>query len=319
MNCKLIFVFLSVLPILAISGCTGGNNIASGPGLVIEAFEPDFSQVYVGETVQLRVLIRNKGTVDATDIYAQISGADWISTADTGTDCSEKQLLPAAPDKGIEGEAKTCSWNVGTNKINLPEGVSMTYHPILNVYYKYSANTVKSVTIGSSNELRRIQDTGGILPSETIASTSGPVSIDVVLKGPLRFSSSAGFAASDVQFPVEIKVTNSGGGVVCKDICIQSTSGSGTENWNQLTLTIKTDNYLQLVCGDNTAGSGTGITQDITLWRGQSNVIGCKATVKGDTSTIAQSIITISANYYYRIDASTSLVVTGTSKSGGQL
>ncbi len=278
---------LLLLAVIPVSGCIGGQQITGGPGLVIEAFEPDFPQIYDGESVQLRALIRNRGSMRAGEIKAKISGADWIA----GTECTETELLPAVPENGIEGEVKTCQWNIKSNT-NLPEGVSMTYYPILNVYYIYSTSTVKSITIGSADDIRRIQNTGGSLPSETTSSTSGPVSIDIVIKGPLRASENR------INFPVEIRITNNGGGVVCIDRCDETNS----ENWNKLNLNINAGEPLELDCGD---------ASEISLWRGQSNTIGCKASISGQ-ATLTQALITVTATYGYRIDKTTSITVTGT-------
>jgi hypothetical protein len=311
MKSKILLLILPVLLLTAVSGCTsGGNTLSVGPGLVIEAFEPDFPQVYGGETVQLRALIRNKGSVDAIGVSAAVSGTSWIPSACTGN-CENQRLLPSAPDKGIEGEVLTCSWNCKVPN-NLPEGVSLTYYPIINAYYKYSITTVKSVTIGSSTELRRIQNTGGVLPSETVSSTSGPVSIDITLKGPLRFSTDSG--SNSIQFPVEIKVTNTGGGVVCKDSCgaggsYGSGGNSGSEDWNKINLHISSEEPLSITCGS----SGSNDVE-LALWRGQSNMISCRASIASATSMITQALVTVSANYGYRVDKSASLVVTGTTQ-----
>ncbi len=284
--------FLAVISIILVSGCIGSASV-SGGGVVIEAFEPDFPQIYTGETVQFRIKMRNTGTVDATELKMEIFGAEWIEKAEG---CNQKpgKLIAASPDKGTQGETFNCYWTLKAEKGLLPEGMIMTYYPIARVTYKYSSTAIKSVTIGTTDELRAIQDRGGALPAEAVSSTSGPVNIAINVKGPIRVSQTG-----EVTFPVEITFTNSGGGIVSKT--------ESKDGYNYLAYSISADDFSIENCG----------TGEIYLFRGQSNTITCKFKTKSTLKYgLLQAPIKVHAkDYYYIIDKSSSVTVTGMAAS----
>jgi hypothetical protein len=290
---------LAVIPLLAvmiISGCTAipGGVPVSGGGVAIEAFEPDFPRLNTGETVQFRLSFRNKGSAESVVKSISISGADWLATGadmiDTCGPLANTQLLPARPDLGTQGESRNCYWEftVTKQKVNIPEGLSITYTPIAKLSYTYRSSTIKSITIGTSQELRLLQDRGSALPAETTSKSSGPVDITIDSKGPIRVS------GTEVSFPIEIKVTNTGGGIVCKTDC------NNAEEWNRMAITIDTgdmDNDCQ--------------TEEISLWKGQTNTIGCKVTIRGVPEGRIQKLIQVSTGYEYLVEKTTSVTVTG--------
>ena len=293
--------YLLALPVIALvvaaSGCTipglGGGMLAGGKGIVIESFEPDFSQIYSTESAQLQLKVRNAGTVDGELKSVDLTGIDW---AKSGTCTSLKgKMLPAVPDKGITGETRNCMWVVTPKQNEVPSDMSVTFYPVARVRYGYTTSTVKSITFGTSTELRSIQDRGGTLPADTISTTSGPVSIDIVSKGPIRVSQSG------IDFPIELALNNAGGGIACKTECT-------TTDWNKVTLTIKLPDGIT-----SQDGCENGV---YTLWRGQSNTIGCRLHADGDFTGRLQKLITVTAEYDYIVDATTSLTVTGSSSQG---
>jgi hypothetical protein len=309
---------LAVIAVVAASGCTvpglgtisipgfgGGSTVSAGSGIKIESFEPDFQQIYSTESVQLGLKLRNTGTVDGSVEKVELTGIDWTGATNggsTGTCGSLKgKMLPAVPDKGITGETKSCTWTVKPKQDEVPDGLSMTYYPTARVTYRYSTSIAKSITVGSSQELRSLQDRGGTLPADTMSSTSGPISIGITSKGPIRVSESGG-----VEFPIEIKVSNVGGGIVSKSS--SSFGSSGSTDWNKMTLTIKLPDGI-------TASEGCDSSNEIALWRGKDNTVGCKLIAQSPGSAgKVQKIITASADYFYIVDATTNIVVTGMKK-----
>ena len=65
---------LALLPVLAVifvSGCvtTGGTGaVATGPGVVIQGWEPDFTQVFSEEPVTLQLKVQNQGQARAKNV-----------------------------------------------------------------------------------------------------------------------------------------------------------------------------------------------------------------------------------------------------------
>lgn len=290
---KLLLLTLLPFVIILISGCI--QVPATGGGLVINTFEPDFQQVYSGEPVNFRLLIKNTGSVDATEVNPIITGVDnWRITGGT---CDEWSKISAAvPYLGIEGGSKNCVWTLEAPEV--PTGLSTTHNPMVRLYYTYRTNVVKTVFIASSRELKRIEDSGGALPAETASSTTGPITMDIKSIGPIRFWESS------VTFPLEITVTNTGGGVVCPT----ARDCENGQNWNKLKLDIN--------------GNGIAISEceldEVSLWRGESNTFVCKITVGGlsDISSIMKTIST-EASYGYFIDKTTSVTVSWRESESG--
>jgi len=301
--------YLLVLPVMAVvlaSGCTipgMGTAIAGGKGIVVESFEPDFNQIYSTESVQLSLKLRNAGSVDGELKSIQITGVDWSGQNDfggsTGTGSCSKiygKMLPAVPSKGMTGETKSCTIELKPRQGEVLDGLSVTFYPVARVMYHYSTSTAKSITMGTSQELRAVMNNGGTLPADTVSTTSGPLAIDVISKSPVRVSDAG------VDFPIEIHVSNVGGGIPCTDC-------SDAQNWYKVKLNVNNPEGLSFA--DSTCEGG-----DITLWRGKDNTIGCK--IHADASSVAgrvQKIITVTADYDYITDAQTSVTVTGQSSN----
>jgi len=285
----------AVITVVIASGCTGIPTAVSGGGVSIEAFEPDFPQIYTDESVQFRIKIRNTGTTDATDVKLQIFGADWETPGGTCKQEAQRKLLAANPQKGIEGETFNCYWSLKPKGDSIPEGMVMTYYPTARVTYKYSTTTIKSVTIGNVDELRAVQDRGGTLPAETMSTTTGPVSIVINVKGPIKVSTS-----NQVTFPIEITFTNSGGGIVAK-------SEADAKNYNYIKYDIKLDGLESADCK---------LSDELYLFRGQTNTVTCKLK-SGSAPSIGtvQRLIKVTAGYAYILDKSSSFTAIGAAKS----
>jgi len=289
--------------VLSVAGCTvPGTSTVTGNGVVIEAFEPDFPQAFAKESIQFQIRVKNTGSVDAEKVQAKLLGLeDWAKKTSTCQDTLDStngiKLLAPVPEQGVSGESESCIWTYTAPET--PQGLSVTYNPHVRLYYEYKSNTVKSITFASQQELRNIESSGKALPAETVSSTNSPVSITIVTKGPIRFWTEGG--TGSVTFPLEIKIDNVGGGVVCSSV----DDCKNGRNWNKLKLTIKKSKGLESEdCKDYFNG------KEIELWRGQSNTIVCRVTVS-ELSTVGavQRLVEAEANYGYFIDRSTSVTV----------
>lgn len=278
-------LFALPVAIILVAGCI--QVPVTGEGLIIEVFEPDFLQVYSGEPVNFRLLVKNMGSVDATDVKPIITGVDnWRSAGGT---CDEWRSISASvPYLGIEGGSQNCVWTLEAPEV--PEGLSTTHNPIVRLYYAYRTSVVKTVFIASRRELKVIEDSGKALPAETKSSTSGPITMDIKSIGPIRFWESS------VAFPLEITVNNMGGGVVCPTV---SDCENG-QRWNSMKLDIEGEEIIISECK----------LDEVSLWRGKSNTFVCDVTVSGlsDVSSIMKTI-SIEATYGYFIDKTTSVTV----------
>ncbi len=286
--------------ILISSGCTG-PLITGGNGVVIEHFAPYFLEVNSGEDVQFNLRIRNTGTADADIKEIKLTGVSWpgigLGTSET-CDNIKGRLSGAVPSENIRGESRACYWKTKAPG-NIPLNIQRKYHPIARITYGYKTTTIQSITIGTADELRRIMDSGRSLPSETTTTTSGPLAISIKAKSPIKLSDSG----QSVTFPIEISITNLANGIVCE------TSDCRSGSWNKFILNIDLDTDMVLKeCSEQ---------QVLGLERGQTQVIGCKLQISGFggfgvLEDRYQKLITVSAEYGYIVEKSTTITVTGT-------
>lgn len=275
---------LPIFLLVVISGCSSGGSPSLGNGVVIEAFEPDFRQVYSTEPVQLQLKIKNTGSVDATDTKLTLLNLDseWAPS----NNCNPGKLLAPDLERGTSGGSSLCLIDMKAPK--LPKGLSTTYNPVARISYTYNSQLIKSISVVPQAEARRLQNTGKALPAETVSSTSGPISISVETKGPIRVF------GTEVEFPLEVKFSNIGGGTVCNEDC------ASPENWNKLKYDVSST-VISNDCPDNV---------DITLFKGQTNTITCIGRAE-NVEFLTPASIQVSANYNYFIDSETSITVTG--------
>jgi hypothetical protein len=314
MNNKMaaVFAVLSILVVILSSGCTsfGSTNTGSGQGVIIENFETDFQKVYSGEKFQLQVKAKNIGSVDAEkvlptlyNIGKTVSGKN-VEISCTNTCPENFKMLAPDLERGTEGETKTCSWDC-TAPTSVPKGLSVTFNPSVRLYYFYRTSTIKSVTLASRDELRSVQNQGKTLPSETISTSIGPVQLNVVVNGPIRYSETDG----KVAFPINIIIQNTGGGVACETL----TNGcQDNKNWDKVALFFNEDgeNSARLLSCDISGSSGQGITAD--LWKGQSKTLACEVEMDvPKTAGFVQKNLKFDIEYDYFVDASTAIEVIG--------
>jgi len=285
---------LLLLPLILIvltSGCTidPGPIQATGPGVVVKNFVPDFPEVSSTEEVSFIALIQNTGSNRAEYVKAEILGLEeWELVGYKYPECASGfDLIQADAHVGTSGEIKTCSWVYEAPQ--LPPDISLVYEPVLRVYYNYMSNTVSSISIVPRNELRRLQNSGQSLPVDVKSSTSGPLTISIQTEPILSFEPRA-------TFPVTITVANNEGGIACYlPDCTKNT------NWNKVLLNFDLDPMMSLVdCSD----------MELTLYKGKSNSITCKVEVFDiPEDTISKRTISVTATYDYMIEKSAEVKV----------
>ncbi|MFH1364871.1 MAG: hypothetical protein ABIH52_04440 [Candidatus Aenigmatarchaeota archaeon] len=282
---------LILIPVVLIfiSGCTTQPIAPAGVGLVIINFEPDFTEVFSTERVDFIARIKNNGVIPAEFITTEIVGIeDWKFLLHKQPECATGfGLVESSGFAGTEGETKTCTWTYEAPRV--PEGLSVTYTPVLRAYYDYTSTTISSVSIVPRNELRRLQDTGQQLPITVTGSTGGPVSIGLSTEPIISFEDT-------VVFPLKITITNADKGVACyKPSCEQYF------NQDRVKLSFDMDPHLHLLdCSE----------MEISLYKGQSNSVTCKVeAIDIPINSIVKRPITVTAEYEYLIEKSTQIVV----------
>lgn len=292
---------LALLAVIAVSGCTlpgaGPQTGVTGNGIAIENFEADFPQAFSEEVIQLQARVRNTGSVEADSVEASILGLDgWTGCT---SEWAVGTLLAPDPVRGTAGESDTHIWS-DCRAPSVAAGLSLTHTPTLRLFYHTESQVLKAVTIVSQDELRRTQNLNQALPAETLSASASPVALSIEVKGPIRVFESDG----SVEFPVEVKLSNVGGGVACYGGGIQECKSG--EGWNQVLVSLKSASANVQIPADC-------VGREVTLWRGKDNSFVCTVKVSGITtqSGAAQKVLSASADYIYFIDKATSVTVTG--------
>lgn len=277
----------SLLLVLFISGCVNlgivGPTSLSGSGVKILAFEPEIRSAYSGESVDFQLKIKNMGSFEADNIEVDIDISEWKCSISTGSSQSFSLIAPS-DDMGTEGEEKIITWSCKAPTI--AEGMNIPYEARVEVGYKYRTITSKTVTILPTSELIALENAGKALPSETLSQSDSPVMVEVQVKGPIRVRKVGGM--SDVEFPVTIKISNIGGGIV--------------QN-NEVNLGVEGVGGLRHSDCDHSR---------LPLWKGQSQTITCKMTT-GSVNTLTQARIVATLEYDYLISSAANIEVIGAS------
>ncbi len=295
-----LLIFLLIL-IVAFSGCIGGP-VETGNGVIIKDFEADFTDVYSTEVVNFNLRVQNTGSATATEVHAELLGIDedWndhsVGNWQSGENLPNENecrytsegfsLIPPSPQYRTEGQTHICTWTYKAPE--LPSTISVTYYPTVRVFYRYSSDVVKSITIVPREEAKALQDQGKTLPTETVSSTNAPITLDIETEGPIR-------AFEDhVTFPLSIKIRNMGGGVVCLEEC-KKAKAKPEEQWNRLRITIKS-------LGSDMILKDCNEQLEVSLYKGQENSITCMIEARNLPLTKTQRLMRIHADYDYFIE-----------------
>jgi len=269
---------LILAAVMFVSGCVIQTTPFMGSGLVISEFSADFPTIYSGDEVHLGLKLSNTGSVDANVVGMDMTGLDLKSWKEKSNSCKELSRTPIKPGGSVNCIIALVAPDIGN--------LEVPFTPKIHVTYSYSSNAIALVTVGTTDELRRIALQGGSLPYEA-KSSAGPVSIDIKASSPIRAS------GTSAEFPVRMTVTN-GAGTACSGKCSPST-------WNKIKLSITTT--MQ------SAGCPSQI--ELILYKGQSNSFFCNMkAASGDAGAgLTQKSIEVQSDYGYIIEAETSLSI----------
>ena len=308
-----ILLAIAAVAVIMTSGCIGGGGIKAGNGVVILNFEPDLTGTYnSGDPAKLQLRIQNQGEARATDVTAELAGIDVSEWAAMGAMFSRNigDMSPYEAETNTPGAEKTITWDLEVP--DLAKGIDLTYEPIVKVSYDYKTIAQKPITIVAEDELRRIQQQGGSLPSKATVLTGGPLSIDVETKDYVKTTEE--FGSYDI-FPISITITNSYGGTVIPD---GFATGFGTDTYLypvrvKITPPDGTDFAHSGWFGDDDCTAGT-ITKD--LWKGKSATITCELRVTQPPTYRQDRYLKVELEYRYQVEAITNIPVRGTKEAG---
>lgn len=310
-----ILLILPMVAVVLISGCVQwGGTVAAGDGVVIWGFEPDIlGTYYSGDSVKLQLRIQNMGEVRATQVEAELAGIDVTEWAAFGATFYKNiaDMTPYDSETNTPGAEKIVIWNLEAPE--LAKGIDITYEPIVKVSYDYKTIAQKPITIVAEDELRRIQQQGGSLPSKITIYTGGPLSVYVKTRDYVKTTEE--FGSYDV-FPISIDITNTYGGYVIPD-SFGGFGGFGEEYIYPVQVRITppagTDFVHSGFFGDDDCTTGT-ITKD--LWKGYDATITCELMVTNPPTYREERYLKVELEYRYQTEAITQIPVRGVREIG---
>jgi len=312
-DAKLLLLMVPIAIVVMVSGCTGGNTVVAGNGVIILDFAPDFSNVYSGDSLKLQLRAQNQGQVTAKNVEAELTNIDTSEWGTFGFGFGEDMgdMLPYDATENTPGEIRTKEWRLEAPE--LPKGTTQTYEPMVKVSYDYKTVAQKSITVVDEDELRRIIQQGNSLPSKPTTQTAGPLSVNIQTGEYVRTSGASGGQSYDV-FPVYIEISNDGwgsGGTVVND---GFGYGFGHEYDYPVRVKVTPPNGVTV----RNSGEGcSGSFETVDLWKGNDAKITCQFEVTNPPSYRQEKTITVELEYRYQTQATTQVTVSGTKEGLG--
>jgi len=225
-------------------------------------------------------------------------------------------LIPADKEKGTEGQTYTKVWQLTAP--DQARGINQPYTATLKLSYDYKTSAQKLITLVDEAELRRIRDAGESLSMTNAVYSAGPLTV-AVTSAPYEKTAAQHFGYDNI-FPVQIKITNTGGGVVVPagvggglyggyysssyfgdavnyPVGIKVTPPSGTSF-------VSTGGF-----GGNADCSSGTVTRD--MWKGQDVDVTCLLSVNNAPAYKEDRPLTVEVFYRYETEASTPINVYG--------
>ncbi|MBN2330811.1 MAG: hypothetical protein JXC85_03275 [Candidatus Aenigmarchaeota archaeon] len=309
--------WLLILPIaiLLVSGCLnlGGGSSISGNGIVITTFEPSLRSIESNDDVLVHLEVQNQGDVIGTaaakliGIYPQ----DWGVFQ---TDQLLDELRPADVERGTEGQKATADWRLTAPP--LKRGERRTYEPMVRVFYSYETKVTKPITFVTSDELRRIVQNGQSLNSDPAIVSAGPLTVTVRTGEFVRTKDNW----QQSYFPVQIDITNTGGGLIAGEnypIGIDIEPPAGTMFKGDCPPRSQTEWGGSFYDMNLPVGLSRPISPyTIVMWNGRDATVTCELKVITPPDYRQDRDLTITLEYIYYTDQSTTIDVVGTEEWG---
>ncbi len=310
---------LLILPavVMLASGCTNlglGGSSTSGYGIVIKTFESSLSSIESEDDLVVHLEVQNMGDVIG-EAAAQLIGIYPPEWGQPNTEFYIGELLPADENRGTTGQLGIADWYLKAP--SLMRGEKRTYNPIARVFYTYETRVIKPITFLTSEETKRAVQNGESLPSEMATVSSGPLSVTVNTGEFVRTKDDIGWDQS--YFPVEIKITNVGGGLLAGEnypLGIEIFSPPGTIFRGDCPRSSQAD-WVAFDTSILPAGLiRHPATNIVHIWNGKDTTITCELKVIDPPEYRETRDLIVTLNYVYYQDETLPINVIGTREWG---
>lgn len=297
-------IFLSILAIVVISGCTGTTNTSNvafsqTAGAVINDFSFDAKDIFEGDGTQLSLRVQNVGAKNMTDsstvwVYGPVmgsAGTEIWTTSDTKKlkiTLDTKGFLPPDVARKMPGSLDIETIDLVAPTIGLAPGMTRDYQFFARLCYPYSTTAYSSVKGISKNELRITPPT----PSDAITrATAGPIQLKLI-------SGDTIIAGRDIMLVFE--VTNVGGGFSTTQTtaCTSEIPDVSSSSLDKVNITVTVDGKVVSGC-DN---------KQISVRNGK-GTISCKASAVASSDPSTEHIIKATATYNYFVTKDAKITV----------
>ncbi|MCD6092609.1 MAG: hypothetical protein J7J38_01145 [Candidatus Aenigmarchaeota archaeon] len=217
-NCLFIILLFSLA---LVSGCVEQSDKISGQGIRVVSFEPEFSEVDGGETVELFLDLENTGRSTAKDVSAFLYGLNFENEWKLLSDNPQKlgAMEGVDPVTNSPGDIKYTSWTLEAPSI--PKDMTNTYKPKVRIFYTYKTTASTSIPILSKNKYQRLKQLRKTLPrqAQTLVS-GGPLDVQIYTETPVITKSKT--------FTVKTTIRNLRGGSVFNSTYTTATTTTTT-------------------------------------------------------------------------------------------
>ncbi|MFB6192805.1 MAG: hypothetical protein ABEK00_00985 [Candidatus Nanohaloarchaea archaeon] len=198
------------------SGCTDNTKqnsvtVSQNTGVEITSFTASPSSLTAGQPATLQLSVKNRGGVDAKNVQAHLTnpefGSDsglWSITRGDAWKEGFNTLPGPDPDAGQTALTRTFQWNLkAPNKDNK---IAIDYGFDADVFYKYQTQAVTQMRVVNTNSMEE-QPTQ---TNPTVENTGGPIQMGVQITSPVIFTASNNGNDKNRSFCVTIQNVGAG-------------------------------------------------------------------------------------------------------------
>jgi len=299
--------------IVAVSGCADNSEsdvtVSQTEGVSIEGFSSSPSEIFEGQLTTLELQLKNAGGTQAEDVVARLFNrgfegeGTWNiqATGSSGVEEAKNVYFGdlSGPDPQTDAPAISVprTWNLEAPDLDVAQQVPYEFNT--RVFYKYDTTANTDIQIMSND---RYNELGTSRSQPDIDNSGGPIQIDVKTRTPVVFTSTG----QDTQpVPIRVVVTNEGSGTPF----LQS-AYTGDESYD-----VSNDDSGRIDLEIKAAGNSVSFDsneQTVRLVNGEGVKSFTMNVDRVSNQDIQQTVpLTVTANYGYYQDTSTSVTVNG--------
>lgn len=291
-------------------------GVVPDTGIKIIYFLPDYTNLYSKDSFRLNLQVQNVGDAKAQNVNAELNKYGNFQLSDSQQKKLADSLEPPDVSTNSPGETADTEWQVKT-----PESsTSFDYAFGVKIKYDYRTEAWTDGVVMSRERWKTLNQLGKAVEINT-GTTIGPVQISVSTRE-VVLPVTEGIA--EKTFPVQVKLQNTGGGVVNSDRSSCNTEGVGC--MDNVYLYIPTGDATTVLSLESCSPASTNATSEgtttvtfsnVTLMGGSSAYISCNIRASADLLAkpdLEKSFrIKAGADYRYQVEGETTVTVQGES------